>query len=258
VITEGHAAFATWPLLMPATTGVYPERSRKLPHTFACSTIGAAGPMSGIEQFLQQNASAVFALLGAAGGGLLSFLGSWFLRKREYDLKLWEKLLEHRIRAHESVIQNALEMRVMVPLGGGIDVNGEILRCPNVLRSKEAFETWFHHAFGRTGAGSTWLCTSAKRELNYVQDYFATLYMHLRGIPSESYPQVGVIVRDDFIKLSSDLEREAFSFFESDIRRLKVGDLRSWHKHPLKETQRRLNETRLLQHAKDVAALARN
>src|SRR5437660_12487291 len=32
-----------WPLLVPATTGVYPERSRRAPHTLACSTIGAAG-----------------------------------------------------------------------------------------------------------------------------------------------------------------------------------------------------------------------
>jgi hypothetical protein len=180
----------------------------------------------GIAQFLLQNASAVFALLGALGGGPLSFLGSWLIRKRDYDLQLWERLLERRINAHESVIQTALEMRVMVPLGG-IDADGGVLRTPNVLQSKEIFETWFQRATDQTAAGSTWLTIGAKRELNYVQDYLVTLYMHLGKVPSEAYANVGVIVREDFIKLSSDLEKQAFRFFEFDVRRLEVADLHS-------------------------------
>jgi hypothetical protein len=210
--------------------------------------------MSVSSQFFQQNASAVFALLGAAGGGFLSFLGTWLLRKREYDLHLWEKLLDRRISAHEAVIQTALELRGMVPLGG-VDRQGEALRAPSLLRSKEVFEAWFQQATARTGPGTTWLTVEAKRELNYLQDYLLTLYMHLGRVPSASYPTVGVIVRDDFIKLSGDLEKCAFRFFESDIHRLEAADLRSWHKYPLEETQRRLKETNLIQRCDEIAAL---
>src|SRR5580658_3988558 len=131
--------------------------------------------MSGFGQFFQQNPSGVFALLGAAGGAFLSFLGSWSLRKREYDLRLWEKLLDRRISAHEGVIQTALEIRGMVPLGG-VDTKGEVLRAPTVLQSKEVFEAWFQLATARTAAGTTWLTVGAKRELNYIQDYLLTLY----------------------------------------------------------------------------------
>ena len=91
---------------------------------------------------------------------MLAFLGSWFLRKRDYDLKLWEKIIDRRIDAHESLISIALEMRVMIALGG-IDSNGEVRRAPNVLQSKEAFEARFSHVSSSTAVGSTWLSVGA-------------------------------------------------------------------------------------------------
>jgi hypothetical protein len=207
-----------------------------------------------LSQFLRENASAVFALLGAAGGGFFSFLGSWLLRKREYDLRLWEKLLDRRVSAHEAVILTALEMRGVVP-SGRVDKQGEAIRAPTVLQSKEIFEDWFQRAQNRTAAGTTWLTIMAKRELNFLQDYLLTLYMHLQKVPSSLYPLVGVIVKDDFIKLSGQLEKCAFDFFESDIHRLKAADLHSWHKYPREETQRRLKETNLISRCEEIAAL---
>ncbi|HXM20592.1 MAG TPA: hypothetical protein VN948_04905 [Terriglobales bacterium] len=208
-----------------------------------------------LGEFLEQHASAVFGLVGALGGGLLSFFASWLMRKRDYDLQLWGKLLERRIEAHERVIQIALEMRVMIPLGG-VDGSGEVLRAPEVLCSKEAFENWFHHVKTETGPGSTWLSVATTRELNFVQDYLVTLFMHLVGVPTERYPQAGVVVRQDFIDLSSQLERQTFSFFVNDVRRLKLKDLREWHKYPREETERRLKMTRLLQQWQDIARLS--
>lgn len=83
-----------------------------------------------VKEFLQENASALFALGGAFGTALLSFLAAWFLRKRDYDLRLWDKLLERgRIDAHERLINVALEMRVMVALGG-VDKAGKVVRSP--------------------------------------------------------------------------------------------------------------------------------
>jgi hypothetical protein len=39
------------------------------------------------------------------------------MRKRDLDLKIWEKLLDRRIAAHETVIGLAIAMRRMAPLG---------------------------------------------------------------------------------------------------------------------------------------------
>lgn len=111
-----------------------------------------------IKEFIDSNASAVFGLLGALGGGLVSFLASWLLKKREYNLRLWDRLLERRIKAHENVIRVALEMRVVVPLGE-TEENGEAARAPQVLRSREDFNQWLIQFTQLTLEGSTWLTT---------------------------------------------------------------------------------------------------
>jgi len=198
-----------------------------------------------IKEFIKSNASAVFGLLGALGGGLVSFLASWLLKKREYSLRLWDKLLERRIKAHENVIAAALEMRVMVALGA-TEENGEVARAPQLLRSKEDFEQWFIRFTQLTIEGSTWLTTEAKRELYFAQDYLVTLYQNLTDVPSEKYLQIGQVIRQDFIDLSSELEKKSFAFFEKDVRRLKLSNLKEWHKYKRPETEKRLKKTALL------------
>jgi hypothetical protein len=198
-----------------------------------------------IREFIYSNASAVFGLLGALGGGLVSFLASWLLTKREYNLRLWDKLLERRIRAHENLIAVALEMRVMVAWGG-TEEDGDVARAPHVLRSKEDFEQWFIRFTQLTSEGSTWLTTEAKRELNFVQDYLVTLYQNLAGVPSEKYLRIGQVIRLDFIHLSSELEKKSFAFFEKEVGRLKLGNLKRWHKYRRPETETRLKATTLL------------
>jgi len=198
-----------------------------------------------IKEFIKSNASAVFVLIGALGGGLVSFLASWLLKRREYSLRLWDKLLERRIKAHENVIAVALEMRVMVPLGA-IEEDGEVARAPQLLRSKEDFDQWFIRFTQLTIEGSTWLTTEAKRELNFAQDYLVTLYQNLTDVPSEKYVQIGQVIRQDFIDLSSELEKKSFAFFEKDVRRLKLSNLKEWHKYKRPETEKRLKKTALL------------
>ena len=208
-----------------------------------------------MEEFINRNASAIFGLLGVIGGGLVSFFASWLLKKREYNLHLWDKLLERRIKAHENVINVALEMRVMVALGG-IEDTGEVARAPQVLSSKNEFDEWFRKFTQLTMGGTTWLTTEAKRELNFVQDYLVTLHQNLAGIPSEKYLRIGQVIRADFMHLSSGLEKKAFEFFENEVRRLKLSDLDKWHKHKRSETEKRLKETALLDQWEKIQSIA--
>jgi hypothetical protein len=198
-----------------------------------------------LEQFISDNASAIFGLLGALAGGTVSFLASWLLRKREYDLRLWDRLLERRITAHESLIAMALEMRVMAALGA-VEKDGDVARAPHVLRSRDDFEQWFGRFTQITMQGTTWLTTDAKRELNFVQDYLVTLYQSLIGVPSEKYLLIGQVIRQDFIDLSSGLEKKAYSFFGREVRRLKLSNLTDWHKYEPSVTEARLKKTVLL------------
>jgi len=204
--------------------------------------------------FLSDNASAIFGVAGVLLGGVLTYAAGWRLRKRDYDLRMWDRLMERRIAAHEGVLSAALELRVMNVIGGR-DEQGELRRAPLVLASREDFEDWFARVALVANAGSPWLSTEATREVNFMQDYVLTLHENARSVPSELFPELGVIVRQDFIDLSDSLERAAHSFFRRDIRSLTLRDADEWHKYPREETERRLNATRLMTEWSRVANL---
>lgn len=186
---------------------------------------------------------AVFGLAGVAVGGALTYATGWKLRKRDYDLRMWDRLADRRIAAHEGVLRIALEMRVMNALGG-IDPQGELLRTPAVIASREAFEDWFAQTTTALATGSPWLSIEATREANYLQDYILTLHENTRSMPSNRFPELGLILRQDFVDLSSSLERATHSFFRSDIRSLTLRDPGLWHKYPIEQTEERLRSTR--------------
>jgi hypothetical protein len=206
-----------------------------------------------LGHFLTTNSSAVFALAGALGGGILSFVGSMLLKRREFNLSLSGKLLERRISAHENVLAAASELRVMMPLGGASGT-GEMRRAPQVMSSREILENWLGR-FTQLRLGDSWLSTETKREVNFVQDYLVTLHMYLEGVDSDAFPGLGEIIRQDFIDLSSSLEKNAFKFFEKGVRKLRPDSPEKWHKYELKETNRRLSITLLVKNHKAFSAL---
>ena len=203
-------------------------------------------------------APAIAALVGVLVGGLLSgvftFLNAWVMRSRDLNLKLWERFLDRRITAHEAVVGLALKMRLMCPLGG-VDSAGEVVRAPQVMISKEAFDDWLGEFAEKSTPATTWLSTPVKRELNFAQDYFVTLHTNLSEVPSGQFAAVGSFVRQDFIDLSSRLEKTAFEFFKAEARELRLNDLTEHHKYPLQETKKRLQNTVLLSRWTEVQAL---
>ena len=199
-----------------------------------------------LSQFLTANASAIFALTGALGGGILSFFGALLLKRREFNLAMSGKLLERRISAHERVITLAIEMRLMAALGGESEA-GEVRRTPQIMLSRDAFESWFTRFTQLCMEGTSWLSTETRREVNFVQDYLVTLHMYLESASSDDFPQLGEVIRQDFVDLSSSLERKAFRFFERGIRKLRLDSLQKWHKYKRPETERRLSATALVQ-----------
>jgi hypothetical protein len=137
-----------------------------------------------ILQFLNANASAVFGLLGALGGGVLSFVAALLLKQRDFRLQIRSKIVDRQIAAHERILQLAQDLRTMGSLGT-LDTDEEISRGPIILLSKNAFEDWFTLFTEQQLAGSTWLTTGTKREVAFVQDYLGTLHMHLVDVPSK-------------------------------------------------------------------------
>lgn len=196
-------------------------------------------------KFLTAHASAIFALAGALGGGILSFIGALLLKRREFSLSVSGRLLDRRIAAHEKVIALAIEMRVMVALEKLSD-SGEVRRAPQVMISRDTFEDWFARFTNLSLEGTSWLSTMTKREVNYAQDYLVTLHVYLERVPSDQFLGFGEIIRQDFVDLSASLEKTAFTFFQSGVRKLQPDSLDNWHKYERAETERRLASTLLV------------
>jgi hypothetical protein len=199
-----------------------------------------------MEQLIIDNISAIFALLGTLLGALLTLVGTWFLQSRANKAHLLEKILDRRIQAHENIIEMSKLLRMMDSLGYS-EIDGELVRYPNIMASKESLDDFLYKFAQTAKVSSTWLSTEVIREVYFAQDYFIYLYEMLRPKESATFPEIGRIIRQDFINISDTLEKYSFDYFKNDLTKLKVNDLSKWHKYPLEITKKRLGETILFQ-----------
>ena len=206
---------------------------------------------SDLHSLVIDNSSAVFGLLGAVVGGVGSYFTAKNLKVQEFKLQVKSKLLDRQIAAHENILKIAVEMRVMTG-SGHLDDTGEIIRYPQILQSKDSFESWFIKFTELQLEGTTWLITSTKREVNFVQDYLVNLQRILIDVPSELYPKAGLLIYEDFRELSNTLEKRAYEFFEGNISGVKLANLSVWHKYERSLTESRLLSTKLIQNESDI------
>ena len=96
------------------------------------------------------------------------------------------------------------------------------------------------------------MTTETKRELNFVQDYLVNLFQLLSNVDSNKYLAIGQVIRQDFIDLSSTLEKKSFAFFKNDVRRLTLSDPEIWHKYKRTITEERLKETALFKQCEKI------
>ena len=71
----------------------------------------------------------------------------------------------------------------------------------------------------------------------------------------ENFAKAGIILRDDFIEFSSRIEKLAFGFFAHDLTKLRLNDLRKWHKYPTEETKKKLLQTALFSRREELQSL---
>jgi hypothetical protein len=95
------------------------------------------------------------------------------------------------------------------------------------------------------------------QDYNLLQDYLVNLNEFLRQVPAQNYQRVGQVIRLDFIHFSESIERLAFEFFINDLEKLRISPLPKWHKYPLKETEKRIQDTDFYKHRNELQALVR-
>ena len=205
-------------------------------------------------ELLAKNITAVFALGGVLLGSMFTFFANSRLKEKELQLRLREKVLDRRIEAHEAIFKLVAPMRHMRSLEYQ-ESESELARTPQFFMSPEEFYSWHIQHREVAATYSAWLTKPVSRELNFIQDYTLNLSMLIEPAPADLFPEIGRIIRSDFIDMAHQLEKIAFDFFEKDLSKMTFGDPDEHHKYKKDETLERLNLTELYQEWATIAEM---
>jgi hypothetical protein len=193
----------------------------------------------------------LISAISALAGVVVSQFFEYKNQEKSLKLRLWERLLDRRIEAHDQMALYAKTLRHMKILDYQ-DENGEPARTPACLMNDAEFIKWWDEFSGIFERNSTWLSTTLTREVNLLQDYVVNLKYLLQFVEPDNYPKVGAILRDDFVQLSSNIENVAFEFFTTDLSKLRLNNIKEWHKYPRQETEKRLQATNLFSRRDEI------
>jgi len=188
-------------------------------------------------------------LLSFAGviiAAFLAFFFSSFLKKKETRLKISEKILDKKIEAHENVLQLAKYLRSTIS-ENQLTVDLELITFPIILANRENYLDWKKDLFIKSNNNSHWLSNNVLKELYFIQDYFVNLDNTFENVPDENIKNIGIILKNDFVSLSNNLEKSILKYFEKGWEDLKTIDIGDNHKFPKEESLRKLKD---LNHSK--------
>lgn len=204
-----------------------------------------------MTEFLFENASAVFALIGVLSGAVTTGLINYLLTKKETKLRIIEKLLDKKLEANENLIDIANLIRTMVLLGG-VDHNKTLKRSPLIMQSRKNMDDFLLKFTSVQNKADRWLSAPVKREVSLFLDYFINLNELSRDSSEAALREAGVLIRDDFIDFAQRLENSAHDFFNNDLLKLKYKMDRDWHKYQKEKTLDELGETEFFKHKQKI------
>jgi len=209
-----------------------------------------------MKVFLANNAPAIFALAGVIFGTLATGFINYMSVTKEMKLRLTEKLLDKKLEAHESLLNIVVLIRTMV-LAGGEDRIGELKRHPLIMDSTKNMNDFLDQFNAVHNTAERWLSSPIKREVSFFLDYFVNLNEFARTANDEALQEAGSVIRNDFIDIALRLENCAHDFFNKDMLRLNYKTDREWHKFPVEETLRKLDETQFYKNKKLIIKILR-
>lgn len=204
-----------------------------------------------VTEFLINNASAVFAIIGALTGAIVTGFINFLLKERETKLRITEKLLDKKLEAHEALIEITNVIRTMVLLGGA-DHENKLKRSPLIMQSQKNMDDFLTELTKVQTKTDRWLSTATKREVSLFLDYFVNLNEYARNSSDEALQEAGVLVRNDFIGFALRLEDCAHDFFNNDLMKLKYRTDRDCPKYQNERTHDELNKTELFKQKQKV------
>lgn len=193
---------------------------------------------------------AVAGLIGVIIGSIFTLL----VKRKETRLRIIEKVFDKRLQAHEDILSLAKQLRTTVSThtaSDGLNVDS----YPGLLHDKEYFNQFKGNFFVVVNSNSHWISIELFRQLNYIQDYLENVSQTLLQIDESNYPQVGVVIKPDFIDIAAELEAETLKFFEKDLYNVNLKTTKGHHKWSKEYTLSRLNNTELLKNHQLISTI---
>lgn len=197
---------------------------------------------------------AVIGLLGVVVGGFLSLLAGVVVKRREHFFSIQSKIIDRRIIAHEYALSVAAQLRETV-LADGIGEDGEVNRYPGIMSSDEILRSWIGSSVQPTSKHFPWLDISVVRHLNLIQDYLISLVKSIEDVQPEDYPRVGVIVRDDFIRLSHGLEVASLDYIAKGVYGKITNTAKEHHKFQRVRSESEIKSMRLFTRWEEISSI---
>jgi len=182
---------------------------------------------------------AISGLAGVMLGIIITTISNWKLRTKETKLRLIEKTFDRRITAHEDILQISELLRTTISTNS-VDKGHNLITFPGILQNHEMYDNFLVKFYELTNRNTHWISIELFREINFIQDYFASLTIQIKDKDDKVLPEIAIIIKQDIIDLASNLEKLALMFFTEDLPKLKNLSNSGWHKYDLKITEKRL------------------
>ncbi len=186
----------------------------------------------------------LIGLLGVLLGALITSIINLRLKTKEARLRILEKIFDKRVIANERILEIVKAMRTVRDTGKK-DNDSNIISFPVAMESKETLSEFTDSLLSIVNQNSHWLEIDLVRELYFTQDYLITLSNNISAFESSKYPEIGKIIKLDFLDLSYYIEQKTIQFFEKDILKVNIKRTKKHHKYKRKVTNERLGKTLL-------------
>lgn len=196
---------------------------------------------------------------GAVSGVIVStfnFLLNKKLKHKEAQLRILDRIVDKQIIAYDNILNLVTITRFTSIYPEKVDLNIEFsqfdypLRFICILNDKEAYNEYWAKFVETTQENSRWLDIKLIRELYFMQDYLINLNSLFEEVKLEDdkIRRIGIIVKQDFIDIASEMERLCFKFFNNGVTKIKFKNKNKWHKYPRRVTEAKFQATNLFKH----------
>lgn len=204
-----------------------------------------------METFINGNIN--LALLGVIIGGLLSFFATWILQKKETTLRVTERILDHRIEAHETFGKFATTLGITDQIGYYENDPAKVIDAPWFMESEEQFKKMMNDNQNLYKSYRFWLSTEVGNYLGLLGVYFTELHRVLSHTSTDNYWAIGLIINDDIAEFSIGLRNLCTRHLFTNVLQLKVPEPHTLlDQQIVTERRRQLNNTALFSQRKKI------